>query len=79
MLIKYKKTNWLNIILTAILYSDNSKIKLSDNNSFLQFINNNFKLNISNYKDILSLFKLNKKFIKYYLYYLFNQLILHRQ
>ena len=71
MLIKYKKTNWLNIILTAILYSDNSKIKLLSNNSFLRFINNNFKLNISNYKDILSLFKLNKKFIKYYLYYLF--------
>jgi|688.fasta_scaffold13123_6 hypothetical protein len=71
MLIKYKKTNWLNIILTSILYSDNSKTKLSGNNSFLRFINNNFKLNISNYKDILSLFKLNKKFIEYYLYYLF--------
>ena len=42
MIIKYKKTNWINIILTAILYSDKSKNKLVGNNSLLKTINNNF-------------------------------------
>ena len=71
MIIKYKKTNWINIILTAILYSDKSKHKLVGNNSLLKTINNNFKLTISDYQDILREFDINKKFIKYYLYYLF--------
>ena len=71
MIIKYKKTNWINIILTAILYSDKSKNKLVGNNSLLKTINNNFKLTISDYQDILREFDINKKFIKYYLYYLF--------
>lgn len=68
MIIKYKKTNWINIILTAILYSDNSKKKLILNNSLLKIINNNFKLSSSNYNDILAEFKSNKKFLKYYLF-----------
>ena len=68
MIIKYKKTNWINIILTAILYSDNSKKKLISNNSLLKIINNNFKLTTANYNDILGEFKLNKKFLKYYLF-----------
>ena len=70
MIIKYKKNNWINIILTAILYSDNSKKKLitKSNNSLLKIINNNFKLTIANYNDILREFKSNKKFLKYYLF-----------
>ena len=65
MIIKYKKINWLNIILTSILYSDNSKKKLleqSTNNELYLRLNNNFKLNISDYKKII------KSFIKYYLF-----------
>jgi hypothetical protein len=68
MIIKYKKNNWINIILTSILYSDNSKKKLVPNNSLLKIINNNFKLTIANYNDILGKFKSNKKFLKYYLF-----------
>jgi hypothetical protein len=70
MIIKYKKNNWINIILTAILYSDNSKKKLisKSNNSLLKIINNNFKLTIANYNDILREFKSNKKFLKYFLF-----------
>ena len=68
MIIKYKKNNWINIILTSILYSDNSKKKLVSNNSLLKIINNNFKLKTANYNDILGEFKLNKKMLKYYLF-----------
>jgi hypothetical protein len=68
MIIKYKKNNWINIILTSILYSDNSKKKLVSNNSLLKIINNNFKLTTANYNDILGEFKLNKKMLKYYLF-----------
>ena len=68
MIIKYKKNNWINIILTSILYSDNSKKKLVSNNSLLKIINNNFKLTTANYNDILGEFKSNKKMLKYYLF-----------
>jgi hypothetical protein len=68
---KFKKNNWLNIILTSILYSDNSKKKLSIDNELYMKINNNFKLKIGNYKEILHYLDLNEKFVKYYLYYLF--------
>jgi hypothetical protein len=68
MIIKFKKNNWINIILTSILYSDYSKKKLPYNNSLLKIINNNFKLSSANYNDILGEFKSNKKFLKYYLF-----------
>jgi hypothetical protein len=68
---KFKKNNWLNIILTSILYSDNSKKKLSLDNDLYMKINNNFKLKIVDYKEILHYLNINEKFVKYYLYYLF--------
>ena len=41
MTIKYKKINWLNVILTSILYSDNSKKKLlNSNNELYIFLKN---------------------------------------
>jgi hypothetical protein len=63
MTIKYKKINWLNVILTSILYSDNSKKKLlNSNNELYIFLKNNFKITITDYKKIV------KPFIKYYLF-----------
>jgi hypothetical protein len=63
MTIKYKKINWLNVILTSILYSDNSKKKLlNSNNELYIFLKNNFKITITDYKKII------KPFIKYYLF-----------
>ena len=70
---KYKKTNWINIILTCILYSDYSKTKLISKyrNDLFQKLNNNFKLTTKTYKEIFKHLNLNEKFIKTYLYYLF--------
>jgi hypothetical protein len=70
---KYKKSNWINIILTCILYSDYSKTKLISKyrNELLKKINNNLNLTKKNYKEIFDYLNLNEKFIKNYLYYLF--------
>ena len=63
MIIKYKKINWLNVILSSILYSDNSKKKLlNSQNDLYLFLNNNFKLKISEYKKII------RPFLNYYLF-----------
>jgi len=63
MSIKYKKINWLNVILSSILYSDNSKKKLlNSKNELYLFLNNNFKLTITEYKKII------KSFMNYYLF-----------
>jgi hypothetical protein len=63
MSIKYKKINWLNVILSSILYSDNSKKKLlNSKNELYLFLNNNFKLTITECKKII------KSFMNYYLF-----------